>query len=169
MNARFLDVGMYNPFYISDGRAFTIKLFDQSDLAAIVAVEQRASHYPWSKKNFDDSIACSHLCVGVQHENIWVAHAVFSLAADEAELLIVAVDPDYQGNRIATAFLTRMERILGSSAEQLFLEVRESNHVAIKMYEALGFNIVGERKNYYPSLGEGGRENAIIYGKYIRS
>jgi len=48
--------------------------------------------------------------------------------------------------------------ILG--VETVFLEVRESNPVAIRLYEGLGFNQVGTRRDYYPA--EGGREDAII-------
>ena len=49
-------------------------------------------------------------------------------------------------------------------ARQIFLEVRESNSVAIKMYLNHGFNEVGRRLHYYPTAI--GREDALVYGLY---
>lgn len=45
-------------------------------------------------------------------------------------------------------------------AETMFLEVRPSNIGVIKLYDSLGFNDVGRRKDYYPA--ESGREDAVI-------
>lgn len=53
-------------------------------------------------------------------------------------------------------------------ARQLFLEVRESNQVAINLYATMGFKIVGMRKNYYPTPADpaqqrlAGREHALL-------
>jgi ribosomal-protein-alanine N-acetyltransferase len=54
-------------------------------------------------------------------------------------------------------FVMRSE---GMSAENLFLEVRASNKVAIGLYEQAGFIESGVRKNYYPS--HAGKEDAIL-------
>ena len=45
-------------------------------------------------------------------------------------------------------------------AARTFLEVRPSNHVAIKLYESMGFTQIGERRGYYP--GHEGREDALV-------
>jgi len=39
-------------------------------------------------------------------------------------------------------------------------EVRPSNKLAIKLYEKLGFNEIGVRRNYYPA--HQGREDALL-------
>ena len=51
-------------------------------------------------------------------------------------------------------------------ARQMFLEVRESNQVAIQMYLNRGFNEIGRRQNYYPT--KAGREDALVYGLQLR-
>lgn len=147
------------------GEEFELKEFSPSDLPAILSIEESASAFPWSKKNFSDSLSSTHLCIGVRLKTQWCAHAVFSIAAGEAELLILAVDPKFQGQKIAKKLLSIMEAQLKSVVSAIFLEVRISNHIAIALYESLGFNQVGERANYYP--GPKGRESALIYAKHI--
>ncbi len=46
------------------------------------------------------------------------------------------------------------------AAEKMFLEVRPSNQVAIKLYESMGFEQIGLRRAYYP--GNEGREDALV-------
>jgi ribosomal-protein-alanine N-acetyltransferase len=48
---------------------------------------------------------------------------------------------------------------------QVWLEVRESNHTAINMYEKAGFVLIEQRKNYYPAVD--GKEDALIMGLYV--
>lgn len=113
-------------------------------------------------------MAAGHLGVGVEIGGQWVAVAVFSLATDEAELLLLAVEPDFQRRGIATQLLKQMEGPLSKVANELFLEVRRSNLSAISVYESLGFNCLGERLRYYPIPGAAGkREDALIFGKHI--
>jgi ribosomal-protein-alanine N-acetyltransferase len=45
-------------------------------------------------------------------------------------------------------------------AETVFLEVRDSNRRAIRLYQQAGFNEIGLRKGYYPATQ--GREDAIV-------
>jgi ribosomal-protein-alanine N-acetyltransferase len=45
-------------------------------------------------------------------------------------------------------------------AQAIFLEVRPSNAMAVHLYRSVGFQIVGRRRNYYPS--HRGREDALV-------
>jgi ribosomal-protein-alanine N-acetyltransferase len=47
----------------------------------------------------------------------------------------------------------------------MFLEVRPSNPNAIKLYQSLGFNEIGRRKDYYPARK--GREDALVMARII--
>lgn len=63
----------------------------------------------------------------------------------EVEITNLAVLTDYQGKGIARQLMAQ----LSSREENIFLEVRESNSRARKLYEACGFVEIGRRKNYY--------------------
>ena len=70
-------------------------------------------------------------------------------AADEEELLLIAVDPRHRGRGIGTALLERfMAAARTRGAERLFLEMREGNP-AEALYRRHGFAPVGRRRAYY--------------------
>jgi ribosomal-protein-alanine N-acetyltransferase len=80
------------------------------------------------------------------------APAGFSLVrrvADEAELLLLAVDPEHQRRGIGQALLDDfIAEALAHGAHRLHLEVRDGNP-AISLYHAAGFTPAGRRRNYY--------------------
>jgi ribosomal-protein-alanine N-acetyltransferase len=75
-------------------------------------------------------------------------------AADEAEILSVAVARSAQGRGLARKLLTlHLRRLAAFSARAVFLEVDEHNIPAIKLYERAGFHEIARRPNYYPAAG----------------
>lgn len=71
-------------------------------------------------------------------------------AADEAEILNLAVHPANRRAGTATALLNAaLENFRTRNASRLFLEVRESNAPAIAFYQKHAFRQVGRRPNYY--------------------
>jgi ribosomal-protein-alanine N-acetyltransferase len=66
-----------------------------------------------------------------------------------------------------------MSAIEGVSVQQgmprIILEVRPSNTAALALYQSLGYEQIGLRKNYYPQNPElGSREDAIVMAKSIK-
>ena len=77
--------------------------------------------------------------------------ALIRIAADESELLTIAVDPKWRGKRIGEALLkAAFDDLLMSPAKRMFLEVSEDNANAIKLYRRQGFETISSRKGYYP-------------------
>lgn len=87
----------------------------------------------------------------------------FSLSrtvADEAELLLIAVDPGSQGRGIGLALLQDfIAHSLSQGAHRLHLEVRDGNP-AVHLYRDAGFVVAGRRRNYYRGP-EGERYDAL--------
>lgn len=72
------------------------------------------------------------------------------LAADEAEILSVAVSQARRGRGLARALLTlHLRRLAGLGARSVFLEVDEENQPARRLYARAGFHEVGRRPGYY--------------------
>ncbi len=155
-------------FHLLDGTICSIENIVIEHLQDVVQNEQKANPFPWKQNDFESSIHSSHICVGVFiDKNTLIAHGVFSVAADEAELLNIAVIPEFQGRGIAKTLIEKICTELQELAQEIFLEVRISNKNAIGLYESLGFNCLGERPNYYP-VSPGEREDALIYGKTLK-
>jgi ribosomal-protein-alanine N-acetyltransferase len=109
------------------------------------------------------SSAKGYVCQVVLAENQIVGFAVLSAGADEAHLLNIAIDPEYQSLGLGRRWLGWVIRwAVAQNAHAMFLEVRSGNLVALSLYESAGFNRIGLRRDYYPSLL--GREDAVVMG-----
>ncbi|MBV1901817.1 MAG: GNAT family N-acetyltransferase, partial [Kordiimonadaceae bacterium] len=72
---------------------------------------------------------------------------LYRIVTDEAELISIGLDPLYQGQGLAALLLSQLQSDLAlAGVKQLFLEVREGNEKAIKLYTGFGFKKIGERK-----------------------
>jgi ribosomal-protein-alanine N-acetyltransferase len=91
--------------------------------------------------------------------------ALIRIAADEAELLTIAVDPKHRGKRIGQALLrAAFDDLLMSPAKRMFLEVSEDNHAAIRLYQGQGFKTISKRKGYYPKP-DGSAATALVMAR----
>ena len=78
-----------------------------------------------------------------------VAMINFHIMMEYAEIIDIVVNEECRRSHIATKLIKETLNILGDI--DITLEVRESNKVAILLYESFGFKIVGIRKKYYKS------------------
>ena len=78
-----------------------------------------------------------------------VGFALSRLLMDEAELLLLAVEPDARGHGVGRALIERTVAIaVGKGAHRLLLEVRDGNQ-ALDLYQGSGFSEIGRRRDYY--------------------
>ncbi len=134
------------------------------DLPSVLVNEHRCYDYPWAEGVFADCIKSGYECWLFLVQNEIRGHGILSVAAGESHLLNVCINPEYQGEgygRILVEYM--LERAREHRVSSMFLEVRPSNLVAYKLYEDLGFNEAGIRKDYYPA--KKGREDAIVFAK----
>jgi ribosomal-protein-alanine N-acetyltransferase len=128
------------------------RLMQQEDLEEVVANELRSYAFPWTRGIFADCLNARHECWVMCRDKDLIGHAVLSVGAGEGHLLNLCVRRDLQGCGYGRLLaLHMMGRAHARGASALFLEVRPSNVVAGNLYESLGFNEIGLRKNYYPS------------------
>lgn len=93
--------------------------------------------------------------------------AVSRLAADEAEILTIAVDRALRGQAVGRDLLhEHLSRALFSGARTIFLEVDQANAAALALYARFGFAKVGERAGYY-SRPDGEPATALVMRKNL--
>jgi len=133
----------------------------EDDLDTVHAVEIRAYEFPWTVGIFRDCLRADYPAWVMQIEGRIVGYFLMSIAADEAHVLNICIDPKVQGQGLGRQLLRALMRVArGRRAERVFLEVRPSNTGAIALYHSEGFNEIGRRPRYYPARD--GREDALV-------
>ncbi|MEG9531956.1 ribosomal protein S18-alanine N-acetyltransferase [Mannheimia indoligenes] len=144
-----------------------IEKIQQADFERLFEIEQKAHLVPWSKGTLLNNQGEKYLNLKLVENGEIVAFAISQVVLDEATLFNIAVDPDFQGKGFGKRLLSELIlQLQKRGIATLWLEVRESNQAAQKLYDSLGFNEVTVRKNYYPTP-DGGKENAVIMALYL--
>ncbi len=95
-----------------------------------------------------------------RHEAL-VGFSLARILAGEAELLLLAIAPVARGAGLGGWLLaSAMADARSHGAAEMFLEVREDNHAARRLYASRGFVEVGRRPGYY--RGEGQRRHHAV-------
>ncbi|VAW91531.1 Ribosomal-protein-S18p-alanine acetyltransferase [hydrothermal vent metagenome] len=137
------------------------------DLDSVMDIELCVYPYPWTRGIFNDCIKVGYKCWVLEDDNDIIGYSVLSIAVDEAHLLNISIKSERQNEGLGRQFIEKMcELAKMSNADTILLEVRPSNLPAVHLYDSLGFNEVGVRKNYYPS-SNGKREDALIMAKSL--
>ena len=145
----------------AEPRTGRLRPMREADLAAVHALESRAYEFPWSLGTFRDCLHANYSCWVLQDDAQLIGYFLLSVAAGEAHVLNICVDPRLQGQGLGRVMMGNLLKLARQHrAERVFLEVRPSNPPAIHLYESLGFNEIGRRPRYYPSRD--GREDAIV-------
>jgi len=135
----------------------TVRAAIENDLVAIHAIESASFGDPWSVEGFRDLLdhPRAKLEVAIDAGGALVGYAVAWYVADESEIANIAVAPAARRRGVGALLLDRILRAAAEfGAKTVFLEVRESNEEARKLYEARQFEIAGRRLKYYSKPDE---------------
>ena len=153
-----------------------------ADLDEVLKIESVSHIHPWTRGNFSDSLAAGHwaYCIRPQVDQavkgsyldpaiLW-AYCILFPAVDELHLLNITVAPHLHKLGLGQRMMAAIE---GVAAQQkmprIILEVRPTNTAALALYQKLGYEQIGVRKNYYPaSLETGARQDALVMAKSIK-
>jgi ribosomal-protein-alanine N-acetyltransferase len=129
------------------------------DTPGLAALHARAFDTPWDTATFRVLLASPGVFGAAAADGSGFALA--RVAADEAELLTIAVDPTGRRSGLGTALLERVViDVATAGAGVLHLEVAVDNAAAIALYAGAGFHEAGRRRGYYTRAG--GRVDALV-------
>lgn len=138
-----------------------------ADIPALLDIEQQATSHPWSQALFESCFAERYFNFVLQQENKLLGFYIGQFIAGEASLFDLAVLPTAQGQGFGRLLLQHfIQQSEQQAALDCWLEVRESNHKAIRLYQSEGFHQTAKRANYYPTAT--GHEDAILMGLPLR-
>lgn len=138
-----------------------IRPMRESDFSEVLRIEREVFADPWPLEAFNI----------LPQERSWVlcldgilrGYIMFHLILDEAIILNFAIDADFWRQGWGELLLQHsLKTLLAEGASKIFLEVRESNLAAQKLYEKHGFINLGVRRDYYKNPSE----DAIVMVRY---
>lgn len=142
---------------------FQIREMQEKDIVQVEEIEQRLFSVPWSEKSFLSACTVKEniYLVCMQGEKV-AGYCGLWTVLGEGNITNMAVAEEYRRKGVAEALMEEMEqRGREKDVEVFFLEVRESNIPARRLYEKTGYEQIGIRKKFY----EKPTENAIIMSK----
>ena len=140
----------------------TILKMIETDLDAILLMEQQSYPVPWTRGIFEDCLRVNYPAWVLAEKDLLIGYILFSVGADEAHRLNICISPDHLRQGHAKSLLVdRMNLLKEKNVHTVFLEVRVSSKPAIALYESLGFERIGLRKDYYKA--QEGKEDAFTY------
>lgn len=138
-----------------------------ADIAAMLDIEQQATSHPWTQALFESCFAERYFNFVLQQETKVLGFYIGQFIAGEASLFDLAVLPTAQGQGFGRLLLQHfIQQADQLAALDCWLEVRESNQKAIRLYQSEGFHQTAKRANYYPTAA--GHEDAILMGLPLR-
>ena len=143
-----------------------IRAMGHDDLSLVSDIERRSYEFPWSHGVFRDCLLAGYHCVVLECNGRVAGYGILSIAAGEAHILNLCVDPNYRchgyGEQLLDAILAQSR---ASNVREIFLEVRPSNVTALALYRKKGFHSVARRPAYYQASE--GREDAAVLAKKL--
>tara|TARA_B100000579_G_C22510819_1_gene701395 strand:+ start:130 stop:612 length:483 start_codon:yes stop_codon:yes gene_type:complete len=143
------------------------KYLNYSYISSLLEIEEESNPYPWTELNFKDCLEKGYYSLALEKEELFVGFAIMAISSEESHLLNIGIKKEKRRLGLGKKLLKKMiiaAEVMGS--KKIILEVRISNKSAYKLYEKLGFEEIGKRKNYY-RLPEG-REDALVMAKSLK-
>jgi ribosomal-protein-alanine N-acetyltransferase len=140
-----------------------IREMAEPDIKTVHALDELCFPTPWPLKSYYYELhenTASRMWVAVQPETPdqperIIGMIVVWLLIDITHIATLAVLPDFRRQKIAYRLIcTALNETLAEGAESATLEVRASNSAAQHLYRRFGFQLVGQRPNYYQDNGE---------------
>lgn len=135
------------------------------DCEQVAAIEAVSFSVPWSLRAFTDTVEKDNFRYFVAEDNGEIlGYCGFLFVLDEAEIPNVCVKASARKQGVGKQMMQVLIEEAGKlGIAMLFLEVRESNTAARRLYESLGFEENGIRKNFY----EQPVEHAVLMSKTL--
>lgn len=137
-----------------------IRKMQESDLDEVIEIEQVSFSMPWTKEAMADSLKNeNNVYLVAEYAGKIAGYCGMWGIAGEGQINNVAVKQSYRGKGIASQMMQAfIEAGCKKNLMEFTLEVRESNTAAIRLYEKIGFQKEGIRKDFYDAP----KENAVI-------
>ena len=145
------------------GGAAVVEPATPRDAPKLAEIHGESFHRGWGEGEFESMLTERNTLVHrLRLGRKIIGFAVSRMAADEAEILSIAVAANQRGRGLSRNLLvTHLGHLAGRGVRKVFLEVEENNQPARRLYQRAGFAIAGRRERYYRQAS-GEQLNALL-------
>jgi len=141
--------------------SLVVRHADAGDIGRVLEIEQASFVDPWTDEAFRTSLTLPHLrflVVGpdagatapAAGGDAVVGYVLAMVVGPEGEIADIAVAPEARGRGVGGLLLDRAtDLLIEGGVRTIYLEVRESNEAARRLYEGRSFAMIGRRRSYY--------------------
>jgi len=124
---------------------------EKEHLAELVFLERQCFAQTWTIEQYQEILdQDNYRVLGIFPDNRLNAYIVFCLIQDEAEIINLAVHPEFRNIGLARSLISKTIDVCAQAmVKKIFLEVRSSNLPALSVYRDSGFVEVARRIKYY--------------------
>ncbi|MBB4304504.1 ribosomal-protein-alanine N-acetyltransferase [Rhodobium orientis] len=146
----------------------------EDDVAALSEIHTEAFEHTWSEEEIAALLRQENVIgLAARRSSLFAAvrpvgFVMVRTAADEAEILTIAVSPSCRRRGIGRQLVEAvLRKLYADRIAELYLEVDVGNIAAVGLYRSLGFREVGERIGYYGNA-DGERSTALVMKRELR-
>ncbi|MDX1976011.1 MAG: ribosomal protein S18-alanine N-acetyltransferase [Rickettsiales bacterium] len=122
----------------------------EQQLDLLTAIHQQCFTTYWNIEEFNDFFSVAGTYAHLAYAPQPVGMMVYRQQVEQADIITIAVLPDYRRQGVAKALLANaMAHLQQLGVETVFLDVEHQNQAALAFYEGFGFRHIRRRKNYY--------------------
>ena len=142
---------------------YIIRQMEKKDIEQVVRIEKEIFSIPWSAHSFEDAaMTKENIYLVCECNGVIAGYCGLWTVLGEGNITNMAVDKEYRKKGIGEALMKEMEkRGRQKDVDIFFLEVRQSNAAARRLYDKMGYKEIGTRKRFY----ERPVEDAIVMSK----
>lgn len=150
---------------MNDFENFIISPMTKQDTFFIAEIEKECFSEPWSQTALENELSNEGaLFFTAKDSEELLGYIGMHTVLDECYIANVAVLEKHRRRKVAQRLISfSIEKAKEKNCSFISLEVRVSNAPAIALYKKMGFEPLGERKDFYTKP----RENALIMTKYF--
>lgn len=142
---------------------YIIRQMEKKDIEQVEKIEKEIFSIPWSAHSFEDAaMTKENIYLVCECNGVIAGYCGLWTVLGEGNITNMAVDKEYRKKGIGEALMKEMEkRGRQKDVDIFFLEVRQSNAAARRLYDKMGYKEIGTRKRFY----ERPVEDAIVMSK----
>ncbi len=121
------------------------------NIGEMLKIEKKSFNSHWNKQTFFDELSAENgYYLAVKDKGRMMGYSGFRHVLDEAHITTLAVHHKFRKKGIGTKLIEQlMKDAKAQGIKKLYLEVRQSNMPAQKIYKKLGFKVIDRRREYY--------------------